>query len=413
LSARHFYFFVILIGFLLPGINAHALSVDQMRIGAHPDRTRLVIELSGQTNFRIFLLPDPYRIVIDLPDFSWRAGEIKGNPASGVTGVRHGSVGQGYSRIVLDMKRPVTILSAFALPKDGGWPNRLVVDFAPASEDAFRAQLSKIQGTLTPPTNTATMAAVSSKPPRVYKNAPPAPPPKPQGERPVIVIDAGHGGVDAGTVGKNGVAEKTVTLALAKELKKQLENSGQYKVLLTRSDDTFIKLRERVEFARDHKADLFISLHADSIDKAGVHGSSIYTLSDTASDEQSERLAARENKADMIAGIDLSEEDEEVASILVDLTMRDTMNQSRFFSGKVKNNISSAGLSLLEKPQRSAGFAVLKAPDIPSVLIEAGFMSNKNEARLLSSPEHRGKLATAIKRGIDAYFEQVRKNQRT
>jgi N-acetylmuramoyl-L-alanine amidase len=203
-----------------------------------------------------------------------------------------------------------------------------------------------------------------------------------------------------------------VVLALAKELKKQLEASGQYRVKLSRENDHFIKLTDRVKFAREHSGDLFISLHADSMPDKNVSGASVYTLSEKASDAQTARLAARENKADLIAGIDLNVEDKDVANILVDLAMRDTMNQSKFFANTLVQNLKSSNVRVLENTHRYAGFAVLKAPDIPSVLIEAGFMSNKKEADMLNSHAHRKNLAAALKQGIDRYFDQVRKNQR-
>ncbi len=231
-----------------------------------------------------------------------------------------------------------------------------------------------------------------------------------KGPKPMIVIDAGHGGDDPGAIGANGAKEKTVTLAAAKELKEKLESTGRYRVHLTRSTDKFIKLPDRVKIGRTQGADLFISLHADSIDKPGVSGASIYTLSNTASDAQTAKLAARENRADLIAGIDLSHEDKEVADILIDLTMRDTMNQSKFFANTVVKQAKSQGIKLLEKPHRFAGFAVLKAPDVPSVLIEMGFMSNRNEVSQLSSPAYRAKIVNAVAGGIDAYFAKVKKN---
>lgn len=417
-SLRSFnYFFLTMLIFFI-SLPTFALSIDNVRVGVHPDKSRMVMELSNTTNFRAFLLADPYRIVVDLPDFTWKAGLMAEAPGSGVTNMRHGPLGGGTSRIVIDLNRPVTIQSAFLLPRSAGAPDRLVIDFSRATDAAHRAGINKFFGT----GNNAQQVVLQPRPARPDPDnrqqleeipaSPEAPPSVVSGKKPIIVIDAGHGGVDPGAIGANGIKEKNVTLGIAQELKRQLENSGQYKVHLTRDDDTFIKLQERVAIARRKGADLFVSLHADSIDKPGVSGTSIYTLSDKASDAQSEKLAARENKADLIAGIDLSSEDKEVANILVDLAMRDTMNQSRFFSAKLSRNFSGAGLKLLDKPQRSAGFAVLKAPDVPSVLIETGFMSNNRESRLLNSPEHRKKISAAIKRGIDDYFEQVRKNQR-
>jgi N-acetylmuramoyl-L-alanine amidase len=231
--------------------------------------------------------------------------------------------------------------------------------------------------------------------------------------KPLIIIDPGHGGVDPGAHGINDTNEKNVTLALAKKLKATLESTGHYRVALTRDKDIFIKLRDRVTFARDREADLFISLHADSVgERSNVSGVSIYTLSEKASDAQTAKLAEQENKVDLIAGIDLSAEDQDVANILVDLAMRDTMNQSNFFANKVVEKLKANSVRLLDRPHRSAGFAVLKAPDIPSVLVETGFMSNQKEVTLLNSDSHREKLAKAITSAVETYFDQVRKNQR-
>jgi N-acetylmuramoyl-L-alanine amidase len=208
------------------------------------------------------------------------------------------------------------------------------------------------------------------------------------------------------------VFEKNVTLAMARELKRQLEETRAYRVHLTRDSDIYLKLHERVDIARARKADLFISLHADSVNRANIRGASVYTLSEKASDQQTALLADRENRADLIAGVDLSGEDKQVAGILVDLAMRDTMNQSSFFANTLVSDLRRSGVSILEKPHRHAGFAVLKAPDIPSVLIEMGFLSNRSEAGKLSDAAYRSRFAHALVGGIGAYFDQVRRNQR-
>ncbi|MBK7363410.1 MAG: N-acetylmuramoyl-L-alanine amidase [Micavibrio sp.] len=388
---------------IIPG-QAHALSVNQVRFGAHPDKIRLVLDLSEKTDFRVFALANPYRMVIDLPDFEWRAGNASTTPSSGVTALRYGNLQPGISRIVFDMAKPVSVRGAFIIPAQKGQPNRLVVDFTHVTEDVFERNKDISHGTL------VTSGQVLAAPQAVPSHKPPTPPGA--GYKPLIVIDAGHGGVDPGARGVNKTNEKNVTLALAKQLKSELEGTGRYRVALTRDKDIFIKLRERVSIARRQQADLFISIHADSIEKSNVSGVSVYTLSEKASDAQTAKLAAQENRADLIAGLDLSVEDEDVASILVDLAMRDTMNQSNFFANTLIDKLKARQVRLLDSPHRSAGFAVLKAPDIPSVLVEAGFMSNKKESELLNTPAHRAKISQALSGAIDSYFEQVRKNQR-
>ena len=403
--------FLILIAALLSPARAYALSVDHVRFGVHGDKTRMVLELSAASDFRVFVLGDPYRMVIDLPDFNWQAGSLTAPVGSGVKAVRHGNLQPGISRIVFDTHKPVRVAGAFILPRSEGKPDRLVIDFAQVPLSAFAKEINRVYGTLTGG-RPAASAHNSNNYETASAAAPPPVPPR-KAKIPLIVIDPGHGGVDPGATGANDNFEKHVVLDLSRALKDKLEQSGQYRVLMTRENDIFIKLSDRVKFARQHGADLFISIHADSLERDNVRGASVYTLSDTASDAQTAKLAANENRADLIAGIDLSVEDEEVANILVDLAMRDTMNQSRFFADKVVTTFLENDVGVLDTPHRYAGFAVLKAPDIPSVLIEAGFMSNRQEAEMLASPAYRNKFSTNVKKSIDGYFEQVRKNQRS
>lgn len=390
-------------------VKSWALSIDDVRFGLHQDKTRLVLDLDAPAGFQAFVLSDPYRMVIDLPSFTWNAGSVHKPRSAGVSAVRHGNLKPGVSRIVFDLNRPVSIQSAFVLPQGSGKPDRLVIDFANVSPSMFQKIKNKVHGDLNVQ-NTVVPKAQSDA--RTAGSSVPKPSSKPSKKKPLVIIDPGHGGVDPGAISANGLYEKKIVLALAKQLKKRLEDSGQYRVHLTRSDDRFIKLGKRVRIARDKGGDLFISLHADSLKKKNVSGASVYTLSEKASDAQTAKLAARENKADLIAGVDLEVEDKDVANILMDLAMRDTMNQSKFFANSLVSAFNQHGIKTLERPHRYAGFAVLKAPDIPSVLVEAGFLSNKAEAQKLNTSSHRAKIANALKAGVDRYFEQVRKNQR-
>ncbi len=425
---------------------ALALDVENLRFGIHPDKTRLVIELSDQTDYRVFMLPldqeKNYKLAIDMPNFNWKAGTIKEQPKIGLLDVRSGSITPDIMRIVVDLKNPVDINQAFFIEKNSGKADRLVVDFQRISKSAFKKSDRKIFGlldvgeievandfskliaeqdrTVQPrkksvlkSTTKQTAKALSNqeqKPTKIKKAAPTLAKTSSPLYKPLIVIDAGHGGVDPGAIGANNKKEKTITLAAAKELKTKLEKTGRYRVALTRSDDSYLKLYHRVSIARDKEADLFISLHADSIDKSNIRGASIYTLSNKASDAQTAKLAQRENQADLIAGVDLSHEDKEVANILLDLAMRETMNQSKFFANVVVEKMYKNDLTILPRPHRYAGFAVLKAPDIPSVLVEMGFMSNKEEARLLSTSNYRRKVTQSLADSIDAYFSKVHKN---
>lgn len=399
--------------------NAADLSVNSLRIGTEPNKTRIVLDLSKRADFRAFVLQNPSRLVIDLPAFDWRAGAPVAPPGSLAGAIRNGALQPGISRIVIDLKSPATLKSAFFLPAGPAVSDRVVMDVErvtgphnPANDKMYGSLNTQAPASHAEPNPSQTLQAPATyTPPAANETqATPAPPKNRKGPKPMIVIDAGHGGDDPGALGASGAKEKNVTLAVAQELQRQLEATGRYRVHLTRSTDKFIKLQDRVAIGRRQGADLFISLHADSIDKPGVRGASIYTLSNKASDAQTAKLAARENRADLIAGVDLSHEDKEVANILIDLAMRDTMNQSKFFANTIVKQAQRNGIQLLEKPHRFAGFAVLKAPDIPSVLIEMGFMSNKSEVSQLTSPAHRQKIARTIVSGIDGYFAKVQKS---
>ncbi len=224
-------------------------------------------------------------------------------------------------------------------------------------------------------------------------------------QKPLIIIDPGHGGVDPGTTGPNGVNEKDVVLQFAKALKARLLKSGHYRVELTRETDEFIMLRQRVKIARDKKADLFISMHADSAPEAAARGLSVYTLSEKSSDEEAAALAARENKSDVLAGMDLSEERQDVADILISLAQRDTANRSSQLADLLVYSLDGK-VRLLSNSHRFAGFAVLKAPDIPSALIELGFLSHPQEEKQLKTASYRQTVVDGIASGVESYFTQ-------
>jgi N-acetylmuramoyl-L-alanine amidase len=219
-----------------------------------------------------------------------------------------------------------------------------------------------------------------------------------------VVIDPGHGGVDPGAVGARGTMEKDIVLAMSRELQVVLERTGRYHVVLTRGDDSFMRLRERMAVARHAEADLFVSLHADAHKDLSLRGASVYTLSEQASDAEAEALAAKENKADLIAGVDLSEEAPEVTGILIDLAQRETMDLSSVFAQRLVIELGRA-TGLQRNTHRYAGFAVLKAPDVPSVLVELGYLSNPSEEDRLRTKRHRESLARAMERAIRRYFE--------
>lgn len=398
--------------------------VDDLRVGEHAAKTRLVLGVDKPIPFNVFTLADPYRVVIDLPEVGWR---LPSRPLPRDTGLlkqlRYGLFKPGVSRVVLDVKGPTAVSQAMLLQPDSQYGYRLVIDMAGTSRAAFLSKLkadpvvaatAQVAGRA-PLQAKAPKPAAKPKPMQTAAVAFPPPPRKPapraRAAKRVVAIDAGHGGVDPGTVGTSGIYEKHITLSTARELKKRLEATGRYKVVLTRERDVFIRLRKRVERARKEGAELFLSLHADAIKNKRIRGLSVYTLSERASDKEAALLAEKENKADLIAGVNLSDEAPEVANILIDLAQRETMNQSAHFAtgmvGELKREVS-----LLRNTHRFAGFAVLKAPDIPSVLVELGFLSNRQDEKNLRSKAYRAKLARAMVRAIDRYFERVEEASR-
>ena len=384
--------FLVLSGCLLGVCFSGAIAggtVYDVRVGEHPDKTRVVLDLSEALAFAIFTLRDPYRVVVDLPSVSWTIG-AGGSISTGlIEDYRFGQFQPGTSRLVLDVTHPVGIRKAFLLPPSGTSSHRLVIDLEAISETEFTA---RSQSTTAPEPEPAKPAPLIE--------------PKGADEPRVIVIDPGHGGIDPGAIGATGIYEKDIVLAAAFELKRQLESGGRYQVVMTRESDNFLPLRSRVAVARDMLGDLFVSLHADSIGNKGVRGASVYTLSEKASDKEAAALASRENKSDIIAGLDLSEHyDAEVAAILITLTQRETMNCSATFAALLVQELAK-NAKTLANAHRSAGFRVLKAPDVPSILIEMGYLSNKKDEAFLDSDAGRRTLMESVVRAIDAYFRK-------
>lgn len=374
-------------------------SVSAVRIGVHADKTRFVLQLSRDPSYRVFTLTDPPRVVIDLPELSWdlpseQLAEDQLPTRQGlIKSLRYGLFSAGTSRVVLDMRRPVGVKSVMSLPSATGGDYRLVVDLQPVSQEVFfnpeerRAIVSK-----------TSLPAARTAAPRIAAK------PKVDGDpRPTIVIDAGHGGLDPGAVGVSGTYEKAIALDYARELKRVLETTGRFRVVMTRDKDIFIRLRDRVALARQAEGDLFISLHANTFRSNEIRGASVYTLSEEASDAEAAALAKKENTADVIAGLDFNGQTEDVSMILIDLAQRETMNLSKGFANVLVGELGQV-TKLLKNTHRFAGFAVLKSPTIPSVLVEIGYMSNKEEERLLRSEAHRGALSTSIARAVERFF---------
>lgn len=365
------------------------------RLGGDIKRTRFVADLSRAVKFRIFTLAKPYRIIIDMPNVNFRMPEGIGKKGRGlVSAYRYGLFAPGKSRIVIDLKQPVRIDKSFVLPAKNNQPARLVVDLVPTDHASYMAALNKGGRKNTRKTARAVPLADPGKRAKSRK------------VKPVIVIDPGHGGVDPGAISPQGTKEKQIVLAFSKLLYKRLKNTGQFRVFLTRDIDIFIPLRNRVKIAREKGAALFISVHADSIPRRvarRVRGATVYTLSEKASDQEAKLLAAKENRSDIIAGVELPRKSDEVTNILIDLAQRETKNYSITFANLLVGHLNKA-VKQTKDPLRFADFRVLKAPDVPSVLLELGFLSNPNDEKLLKSRKWNQKVATTVTKAIQKYF---------
>jgi N-acetylmuramoyl-L-alanine amidase len=352
--------------------------VISARIGEHDDRTRLVIELSDPVNLRAFALANPDRVVIDMPDVSWRLGAPPRPSGFGaIKSYRYGQFRAGNSRMVIDLNQPVTVSDSLVIPPSAGFGYRVVIDLFPTTRPKFDANAGWPADLRKRETDAERLAAMIA--------AQQTPPARAAGKK-IIVLDPGHGGIDSGTVGVNGLMEKDLALAEGLILARVLRGRG-YSVFLTRENDTFVPHRQRVAIARTHKADLFISLHADSHPDPSTTGLSIYTLSDGRSDREAAALARRENQSDVIAGVDLS----------------GSNNPSRFATTAIKQ-LSGVTDILARRPHRSASLAVLTAPDVPAVLMELGYLSNADDARQMNTAAWRVRVAEGIADAVDAQF---------
>jgi N-acetylmuramoyl-L-alanine amidase len=367
----------------------HAVATDT-RVGGDDAQTRFVMDFSRKVDFRAFTLADPYRVVIDLPQVTFKLPPKTGETGRGlVTAFRFGLVMQGGSRIVLDVSKPVRIDTAFVIDAKDGQPARLVVDLAATDRESLLRAI-----------------AAENRPVRAVTTGVPEREGAQHGDpRPVVVLDPGHGGIDNGTVASTGVTEKQIVLDFALLLRDKIEQGGKYRVVLTRTDDSFIPLIDRVRMARIRQAALFISIHADALRRGEgeAQGATVYTLSETASDAEAARLAENENRADVIAGIDLSHEPGDVADILIDLAQRETKTFSMHFARTLVGELRNA-TRLHKHPLKSAGFKVLKAPDVPSVLIELGYVSSKGDLKQLMSDSWRARATGSIAQAVDAFF---------
>lgn len=370
----------------LAGDDATPVAVG-VRLSQDSGGARLVFDLSQPVEAHVHALSAPDRIVVDLPEVNFRLDPAVGRPsAAGDGGVikafRFGLLAPGKSRIIIDLARPACPVEVGSKPiVDGILASRLRIELRPCEAAAFAA-LGQAAGQLSAPQDPS--AAV--------------PPP-------VIVLDPGHGGADGGARGVGGALEKTLVFEFCIELKRQLEATGRYRIMMTRNADEYVDLDDRVEMARDANAALFISVHADTLsDAADVSGSTVYTAAERASDAEAARIAARENAAGQKPGGERKPQDDPaVADILFDLKRRETRTYAHIFSRGLVENLRPVA-RLNHNPERSAGFVVLKAPEFPSVLVELGYLSNAQDVQAMSSPEWRTRTSAAMIKAIGAFF---------
>ncbi len=406
------------------GACAAAPAVLSVQFAPLANGTEIVLTLATPASFHAEVAGTAAygRIEVTIGATGVALGATAGRGFGAVSSFREASAESGHTSYVFDLARPMTIAATHLVAGRAGGPVRAVIDLAAADPIAMAAMI----GQEVNPTPVAEPYRPAEKPPiaagrPVAKRLERTPasrvaqgPPIAAAVKHTIVIDPGHGGIDPGADSIAGYPEKEITLATARALRRALEDTGRYRVVLTRDNDIYLKLPERVRRARAAHGDLFISLHADSLGagplepaafRGHARGASIYTLSETASDAESERLAQHENRVDALDGVDLSDKSDDVAGILVDLAVRETVNDGNRFAGLIVKSFRNDHIALFPRmPHRSAGFAVLKAPDIPSVLVEMGYLSDINEARGLADPAYRARIATAITEAVDRYF---------
>ena len=381
------------------GAPGWAASVERIDVR----RDRIVIRFDQAVgDASSFVLAAPRRIALDI-DGAQPGGDVETGGA--IAGVRQAPHGTGGTRVVFDLARP-TLITEGVFGRDG---RELTLELQTVDDATFARAAGERRLRFLPPFNMGLVQATEryavsvpiplaprdARLPRIYGD---------DDSRPLVVIDAGHGGVDPGAISPlDGRREKDVTLKIAKAIRDELVQSGRVRVALTREDDRFLVLQERFGIARKLRADLFISIHCDSVGSGNASGASVYTLSEVASDKESAKLAARENKADIISGINLGGTSADISSILIDLTQRETMNNSASFA-RLLGREAQPLMPVKPNFHRMASLMVLKAPDMPSILFETGYISNPRDADFIDSAEGRRKIAQSIERAVEVHF---------
>lgn len=374
---------------------AAELTAKAARIAGDEARTRIVIDFDAKPEFSVHYLEGPDRIVVDIAasvNFTFPPHDLE--PRGIYERIRYGAMSAGRTRLVLTSKRPAGLDVADVRQNEDGAGWRLVLDGTIVTVEQYAAL--KKQGAW----NVAQAAAVPTVPLM-------SPPPTADGVF-TVAVDAGHGGIDTGaiTAGKDPVYEKNITLNFAEALARELNGRPGIKAFLTRDSDVFLSLGERVQIARARGANLFISLHADTLREKSIRGATVYTISDRASDKLADELAKRENTSDEVAGVEVKKEPSAVNDILIDLTRRETQAFSISLANSIVHSFEGE-IGLINNPHRSAGFRVLTAPDVPSVLLELGFLSNRDDVKQLTNPQFRDKLVTLIADAVKRYREKL------
>ncbi len=356
-------------------------------------RSRLVMDFDAKISIQTFYLENPFRVVIELPESIFNFAPHNNLPANSlIPGFRYGVIAPGRSRIVLNASKPVLIEQSSVQPLQQGNRHRLIIDFVKTDIKTMRSAMFKQNS------DTVFTGAVAYKGDRVR-------PTKRETGKFLIALDPGHGGIDGGARGRSRTMEKEITLSFSRHLTRSLERTGLFKVISTRTKDVFVSLNERVATARRNQADLFLSIHADSLNLSRIRGATVYTLSKTGSDELSMRLAESENRSDLIAGLSLPRENAQVTDILIDLTRRET----KIFSVRIADLLVQhfqGGVTLIKNPHRSANFHVLKAPEVPSILLELGYLSNRQDEKLMQEPDWQKKAAKRVTDAMVSFFRQ-------
>ncbi len=367
---------------------------------------------------KVFMLYNPRRLVLDLERSDYDDVLLPSDvefASSVVSDVRFGVFDATTTRLVFDLKRPISSVNLHHFPAKSGKPYHLMLEMnrQEQNDNNIIYQINKTEDEHEELAGDASSETSNESPRPLLKPARDVPsdehivldssPSQWRNKTPIIMIDAGHGGKDPGATGGKAQYEKDITLAYAKYLTKKLNQTGRYRAFLTRRDDVFILLRERVTLARDAGADIFISLHADSAGEASARGLSVYTVSEKASDKEAAALAAQENKADELDGSVLHK-DAQVSDILIDLAQRDTKNKSSRLADIMVEEFKRENMKMLPYPHRYAGFRVLKAHDIPSLLIEMGFLTNPTDQKLLKTTKFKSQISGSIINALDGYF---------